>query len=79
MQAVKSVNMTQHFKSVVEGFSDTLPIIAKCSGRNEKGQNILETISNDLRINTQGAHNAVADVVMLEQVLFKLKISNKKL
>lgn len=67
--------MTKHFKSVIEGFSDTLPFIAKCTGKKGKGHNKLENLANSFGINAYEAHNAIFDVQILLQVLMKATLS----
>ncbi|XP_043471058.1 uncharacterized protein LOC122504185 [Leptopilina heterotoma] len=79
MRAIKNVGMSEHFRSVVDGFSDTLPIIRKRTGKKGKGKNKLEVLAEDLQLKTEGAHNALIDVILLQQVLEKLQISNEKI
>ena len=79
MLAVKKVFMISHYKSVVQGFSDTLPALTKCNKENGKGKNKLENLARSLQINCDKAHNAVADVRMLRNVLLKCNISDEKL
>ena len=71
--------MIEHFKSVVEGFSDTLPIISKQTGNKGKGQNKLETLATNFQLNTDQVHNAIFDVILLEQVILKLNISSRQI
>ena len=63
--------MTNHFQSVVEGFSDTLPLLTKCNKEKGKGKNKLESLARTLGINSDGAHSAIIAVRMLEEVLMK--------
>jgi len=77
MLAIKKVFMTSYFQSVIEGFSDTLPILVKCNSEKGKGKNKLENLARTLGINSDLAHNAIADVRMLEQVLFKFNVSDQ--
>lgn len=79
MRAIKNVGMSDHFKSIIEGFSDTLPIIVQSTGKKGKGKNKLEVLADDLQLKTEETHNALIDVILLEQVLEKLKISNDKI
>lgn len=79
MRAIKNVGLNKHFKSIIEGFSDTLSIIVKSTGNKGKGKNKLEVLANDLKIKTEGVHNAIIDVILLEQVLDKLNIPNEKI
>ncbi|XP_043468802.1 uncharacterized protein LOC122502708 [Leptopilina heterotoma] len=79
MLAIAKVFMSKHFGSIVAGFSDSLPLIARSTGKKGKGQNKLENLAKDFDINTDEAHNAICDVQMLEQVLIKLKISDKQI
>lgn len=71
--------MTEHFKSIIAGFADTLPLIAKSTGKKGKGQNKLKNLVKKFDINTDEAHNALQDVKMIQQVLRKLKISNQEI
>lgn len=71
--------MINHYKSVIHGFSDTLPILAKCNKEKGKGKNKLENLARTLQINCDEAHNAVADVRMLRDVLLKYNVSDEKI
>ena len=71
--------MTDHFKSVIGGFSDTYRLIKTVTGKSGKGENKLETHARNLEINCVNAHDAAADVDILSQVLVKLKISSAKI
>lgn len=75
----KKVFMVEHFKSVIEGFCDTLPITRKCTGKKALGDNKLEMLAKNFKINNDEAHNAICDVQMLEQVLNKLNVSKATL
>lgn len=79
MLAIAKGFMSKHFGSIVAGFFDSLPLIARSTGKKGKGQNKLENLAKDFDINTDVAHNAICDVQMLEQVLIKLKISDKQI
>ncbi|XP_066596284.1 uncharacterized protein [Prorops nasuta] len=79
MQAIEQVFMKEHFKAIIEGFCDTLPIIRKTTGNKGKGSNKLQNLAINMQIDNANAHDAIADVTMLEQVLIKLNISNDKL
>jgi len=72
----KAAVLLVHFKSVIKGFSDTLPIIKKYNLKKGKGQNKLEVLATDLGIDISDAHNAIADVKILEQILHKFRISD---
>ena len=76
VRAITMVSMKQHFKNVIAGFGDTLPIIRKVTGRKGKGQNKLENLANDFQINAIDAHNAGCDAQILDQILIKLNIQN---
>lgn len=67
------------YKSVVEGFCDTLPIISKCNKQKGKGANKLENLASTCQINCQNAHNAVADVKMLQDVLSYFNVCEETL
>ena len=73
--AIKTVYMKEHFQAIVYGFCDTLPIIKKSTDKKGRGANKLENLAHEFRINSNNAHNAFHDVVMLKQVLEKLEIS----
>lgn len=79
MKAIEKVFMKEHFRAIIKGFCDTLPIIRKTTGNKGKGTNKLENLAINLQIDSTNAHDAIADVKMLEQVLIKLNISNDKL
>ena len=71
--------MINLFKSAINGFCDILPIIKKIRKTNEKGKNTLTSLAQTLDIATDGAHNALVDVQMLEQVVIKLNISESSI
>lgn len=77
--AIDKVFMMDRFKSVVTGFCDTLPIISKCNELKGKGVNKLEQLAATCNVDSQNAHNAVADVKILQSVLKHFKISEEKL
>ncbi|XP_066589564.1 uncharacterized protein [Prorops nasuta] len=77
--AINKVFMTNQYESIIEGFTDTLPIIKKVNKAKGKGQNKLENLALNLQINAQDAHNAKADVRILHEVLLKLQISDETL
>ncbi|XP_026667340.1 uncharacterized protein LOC113464012 [Ceratina calcarata] len=77
--AIEKTYLVEHFKAVVEGFCDTLPVIKNCTKLKGKGENKLEFLANKLGIPNNNAHNAINDVLILEQVIIKLDISNQKI
>ncbi|XP_023246840.1 uncharacterized protein LOC111643363 [Copidosoma floridanum] len=79
MAAFEKVFMTKHFQSIVHGFCDTLRITRRITGKNSKGSNKLETLAQLFDISCNKAHDALQDVVMLQQVVEKLKIKNSDL
>jgi len=68
--------MKDHYKTIIYGFCDTLPIIKKITGKKSKGSNKLENLTKELNISYDKAHDALHDVIMLEQVIKKLQISD---
>ncbi|KAF2903986.1 hypothetical protein ILUMI_02186 [Ignelater luminosus] len=50
-----------------------------CTGKTKKADNKLENITTELNINCDKAHDALHDVVMLDQVLNKLNITKNDL
>ena len=77
--AIKKVFMLDRFQSVVEGFSDTLPVISKFNKQKGKGANTLGNLAAMCKLNVANAHNAVADVVMLQGILLHFKICDGRL
>ncbi|KAK0083942.1 hypothetical protein PV326_006467 [Microctonus aethiopoides] len=77
VQAIQKSLLTQYFRAVIFGFSDSLPIIKNVTKLTGKGENKLEKLAETLKISTSNAHNAANDVAMLEQVIMKLGISNE--
>ncbi|XP_058810383.1 uncharacterized protein LOC131675422 [Phymastichus coffea] len=75
LMAMKKTFMETYFKSIIFGFVDTLPLIKKCTQKKGKGQNTLVTVANNLQIETSQAHDALADVLILEKVVAKFNIS----
>jgi len=53
-----------------------LPIIKKITGKKSKGSNKLENLAKELDISCDKAHDVLHDVIMLEQVIKKLQISD---
>ena len=79
MNAIRTVYMKEHFQAIVHGFCDTLPAIKKSTEKKGRRANKLENLANEFGINSNNAHNALHDVVMLKQVLEKLEISKDEL
>lgn len=77
IEAINKSLLTQHFRAVIFGFSDSLSIIKKVTKLTGKGENKLEKLAETLKISTSNAHNAANDVAMLEQVIMKLDIPNE--
>ena len=79
LTAIEKTFLLNHFKTVVQGFVDTLPLIKEITKLTKKGDNKLENLANLYNIPTMNAHNAISDCIMLEQVIVKLDISSQKL
>lgn len=79
LSLIKNKNMLGHYQSVVTGFLDTLPIIKQITQKKEKGANKLENVAKDLEISATNAHDALADVDILQQVMIKLGVSNTEI
>lgn len=62
LHALRKISMLGEFKSVIDGFVDTLTLLRQ---RNFS----LEQLAKDAFINTAAAHNAVTDVKIFQQVL----------
>ncbi|XP_058801515.1 uncharacterized protein LOC131670148 [Phymastichus coffea] len=75
IMAIMKCFMMDRFQSVVEGFCDTLPLISKCNKEKGKGANKLTNLANICKLNIENAHNAVADVQMLQEILLHFKVS----
>jgi len=78
LAAIKKTYLLNHFQNIVYGFTDTLPLIKQVKGSSKKGDNKLENLATFCNIPTLNAHNAINDVIMLEQVIMKLGISLQK-
>lgn len=74
-RAAKKHKLMSHYESIVEGFVDTLPLTKKVTGLSGKGENTLEGLGNYLKLDTNGAHDATKDVILLEQITVKLSIT----
>ena len=74
MNAIKKVYMKEHFQAIVHGFCDILPIIKKSTGKKGRGANKLENLANEFGINSNNAHNAFHDVVMLKHSFKKIML-----
>lgn len=68
--------MEKYYQSLILGFADTLPLIKKCNKNKGKGANKLETLANNMDIDTSQAHNALDDVVIFDKVLEHLNVTN---
>ncbi|XP_039304358.1 uncharacterized protein LOC120357591 [Solenopsis invicta] len=79
LAVIQKTFLIDHFKTVLHGFCDTLPIIKKCTGLTGKGENKLEQLASNLQISTTDAHNAINDVIILEQIIIKLGIPNQNI
>ncbi|KAJ8684810.1 hypothetical protein QAD02_020603 [Eretmocerus hayati] len=75
IDAMNKVYLKEHYASVVAGFSDTLPITRKKTGKRAAGENKLENLAKKLKISNENAHDALSDVIMLQEVVNKLEIS----
>ena len=71
--------MMNRFKSGVEGFSDSLPVISRHNKEKGNGANKLVNLAATCKIETKDAHNAVADVRMLQNILLHFKINDTSL
>ncbi|XP_011883708.1 PREDICTED: uncharacterized protein LOC105570866, partial [Vollenhovia emeryi] len=76
LKAIKTTFMDKYYQSVILGFADTLPLIRKCNTKKGRGENKLETVANNMGIDTSQAHNALDDVVILDKVLENFNITN---
>lgn len=79
MGAMEKVYLKEHFHQIILGYADSLPIIKKKTVKTEKGANKLENIAKRFNINSDKAHDALHDVVMLDEVLTKLNITSRDL
>lgn len=68
IRAIHSTNMNEHFKSVVVSFCDTLHIIKSVTKKNKKGENKLGNIATCSDISIEGAHDALCDVKILDEI-----------
>ncbi|XP_011302229.1 uncharacterized protein [Fopius arisanus] len=79
LRGIANVGMCEELGRIIEGFSDTLPIIRLVRGKKGRGENTLSQLAKLLEINTDGTHNAIQDVRMLERVTGTLEISHETL
>ena len=79
LQATKTTFMEKHYRSIILGFADTLPLIKKCTKKKGKGQNKLETVAQSMNIDTSQAHNALDDVLILDKVLENFNITHENI
>lgn len=85
VKTMKAVGLLEEFGSIVRGFTDTIPIFKSCkelaSRVKEKGKFSLSVLANDYLgpDSTRGAHNAVVDVRMLDNLLEKFAITEIEL
>ncbi|KAK0076364.1 hypothetical protein PV325_005506 [Microctonus aethiopoides] len=79
MCALDKCFLKEHFRAIILGYSNSLPMIKKKTGKTKKGENKLENIARELEINQDKAHDALYDVIMLDKVLKKLNITTNDL
>ena len=79
INAIKKSCMTEHFHVIIHGYYDTLPVIKMKTGKKGKGDNKLENVAAEFEINCEKAHDALHDVIILDEVLKKLNVSNDEL
>jgi len=79
MLAIKKTFMDKYFQSVILGFADTLPLIKEVNKKKGKGENSLETIATNLKLDVSQAHDALQDVILLENITQNLKINDEKI
>ncbi|XP_034230904.1 uncharacterized protein LOC117639401 [Thrips palmi] len=77
VEAFRKCNLIDTFSTLVKGMVDSLPVIKK--HRPDEKSNSLQTLCADLNIDSSDAHDALADVTILNTVLVKLKISSTEL
>lgn len=79
IKAIDKTFMDKYFSSIVFGFVDTIPAIKKITGLNKRGQNKLEFLAQNLKIEGFNAHDALGDVCMLSKIIEILHISDAQL
>lgn len=79
MCALDKCFLKEHFRAIIYGNSDTLPVIKKKIGKTKKGANKLGNIARESEINQDKAHDALYDVTMLDKILKKLNITTNDL
>lgn len=75
--AVTHCKLHEEFAAVVEGFADTLKIIYSVTGKKGKGQCTITGLANVYNIESTGAHNAINDCAILQEILRKCKIQHR--
>ncbi|XP_066581510.1 uncharacterized protein [Prorops nasuta] len=75
LRAIKNTYMDKYYNSLILGFTDTLPLIKKCTNQRGKGKNTLAAVAATLNIDITQAHNALDDVIILDKVLKKFNIT----
>jgi hypothetical protein len=73
-RAISKYSSVDEFAEVIYGFTDTLHVFRKITGRKGKNGCSIEGLVNSQNINTCGAHNAI-----LAKLLRKFKITNQML
>lgn len=79
MRALKLELLIKNFSAIIYGFVDTLPIIREKTGKRGNGENTLTVLASGLKIPTDGAHNTIYDVVILQDIVKALKITEEYL
>lgn len=69
---IKECSLESDFESVIAGFADTLQLFRKkFPERTSKGACSLTTLASEIvNLSTRKAHNAIYDVILLEQLVF---------
>ncbi|XP_043485174.1 uncharacterized protein LOC122513013 [Leptopilina heterotoma] len=73
MRVIENYSMTEDFKSTIVGFVDTLEII-RC--KNKGNSSSIASLASVNEISINGAHNAIEDCKILENILHKMNIGN---
>lgn len=73
MRVIENYSMTEDFKSTILGFVDTLEIIRS---KNKGKSSSIAPLASANEISINGAHNAIEDCKILENILHKMNIGN---
>ncbi|XP_048514968.1 uncharacterized protein LOC125501888 [Athalia rosae] len=76
IRMISKYSLIDDYSQVLCGFIDTLEVVRKTTNKRGKGGCSIGELSNLLKINSAGAHNAIYDCDILSKIIYKLNITS---